>query len=440
MKDLILNQNNLMNKKLFLFLFPASIVINTVFSVNQWSTMPIGNTFIVWTVNFFILGMVLWYKKKFFKPKNRKDYLIVTLYFVWMIFGVVRGAFTADNYWEWKQGVSGSLILSLPAFVYIFESPFWVKKTLKIWLKYAMPIFIIIFFFITDDSYFFYLGPILLLGCLLPIVPKYWRYLFIGLLLLMIFVDWDARSQVIKAFAAILLSIGLFLAKHHSTRIIKSIHWILYFTPLLLLFLGISGSFNPFKDLASYKGKYVQKRVDKGHVVISDLSVDTRTFIYVEVINSALRHGYTLWGRTPARGNDSVIFGDLSAEELKTGKYERFSNEVVFPNVFTWLGLIGMLLYCLIYLKSSYLSLYKSNSIFLKFLGLLIAFHFAYGWVEDNNRFDIANISIWMMIAMGLSEKFRKMTDGEFRIWVNSIFPKIKYSGYSKRKRDLNVA
>ena len=117
-----------------------------------------------------------------------------------------------------------------------------------------------------------------------------------------------------------------------------------------------------------------------------------------------------------------MSFGSYSAENLKTGKYERHSNEVCHPNIFTWLGLVGVILYSLIYLKSSYLAVYKSNNIYIKILGVFIAFRWAYGWVEDFNRFDIMNISLWMMIAMGFSEQFRDMTDRDFKIWIRSIF------------------
>lgn len=127
-------------------------------------------------------------------------------------------------------------------------------------------------------------------------------------------------------------------------------------------------------------------------------------------------------GRTPARGNDSVTFGEFNAEELKTGKFERHSNEVCFPNIFTWLGLIGMILYCLIYLKSSYLALYKSNNLFMKLIGVYIAFRFLFGWIEDFNRFDISNIALWMVIAMGFSVEFRRMNNQEFILWVKSVF------------------
>jgi len=404
------------------------VFLNTLISTNQWNSFPIGNTVVIWCINLVLIVSVLWYKHLFFHPKNKKDYLIVTLYFIWMLAGVLRGMFVAEGYWEWKQWGSGSMALALPIFVYVFSLPWLLHNVLKYWLKFALPLFFIFFLWaLTTKAYHFYLGPVLLLSCFLPVIAsKKYVYIFLGLLLLMIFVDFGARSQVIKALIAILMSISFLLTKFFSTRILKFGYWFFIATPVILLYLGLTGQFNIFQDLSSHEGKYVQTTVKNGKVVQDDLSADTRTFIYVEVIESALKHDYLLWGRTPTRGNDSVMFGEFTAEELKTGKYERHANEVCFPNVFTWLGLVGLILYCFIYLKSSYLAIYKSRNRFMKLLGVYIAFRFAYGWVEDFNNLDIMSISLWMMIAMGFSEKFRMMSDVEFTIWVKSIFGKRK--------------
>jgi len=196
----------------------------------------------------------------------------------------------------------------------------------------------------------------------------------------------------------------------------------LLFLPITMLYLGISGQFNIFEDLSSNTGKYKETRIEDGKVVEEDLAADTRSFIYIEVLGSAIKNNYFWCGRTPARGNDSATFGAAIAKDLGTDKKERHGNEVNFPNVFTWLGFIGMVLYCVIYLKSAYLAVYKSRNIFMKLLGVLIAFHFLYGWVEEPIRFDILSISIWMVIAMGFSEQFRYMTNQEFKNWVKSIF------------------
>jgi hypothetical protein len=132
-------------------------------------------------------------------------------------------------------------------------------------------------------------------------------------------------------------------------------------------------------------------------------------------------------GRTPARGNDSEHFGLFAFEELKTGRYERYVNEVSILNIFTWTGLIGVVLYFMIFFKSVYLAIYKSNNFFMKVVGLYVMFRWMYAWVEDFNRFDIMNIVLWMLIAMCYSEQFRNMSDSEFKSWLNSIFKRKIY-------------
>lgn len=54
----------------------------------------------------------------------------------------------------------------------------------------------------------------------------------------------------------------------------------------------------------------------------------------------------------------------------------------------------------------------------MKLLGLFIAFRWAFGWIEDFNRFDIANISLWILIAMGFSKQFRQMDNLRFKRWL----------------------
>lgn len=398
------------------YIFPFLILLNSIMSINQWSIIPLGNTTIMWIVNFAIVFIILAYKERYFKPINKKDYLIITIYFIWLIIGIIRGIFVAENYWEWKQLITGTLCLLLPILVYVFVSPSFLSFILKFWFNYAFPIFFLfIYWVVPRDVYHFYLGPVLVMACFLPILKKKWQFLFFALLILMIFADFGARSQIIKSVAAILMSVAYLFGKYMSDKILKITHWFLYILPIVLISLGIIGTFNVFEDFSTVTEKNISGNKSVSEEKSSEMSADTRTFIYVEVIESALKNDYVIMGRTPARGNDSVAFGEFNAEELKTGKYERHSNEVCFPNIFTWLGLIGMIFYCLIYLKSSYLALYKSNNLFMKLIGVYIAFRFLLGWIEDFNRFDISNIALWMVIAMGFSKTFRKMNDREFK-------------------------
>lgn len=401
------------------------IVLVTVEAGFYWSTALRGMsmTAMWWMVDFLVLFCI--YGMRRLSRLDRKSTRLVTLYFLWMIICSVRGAFVAENYWEYKQLVTGFLTLSIPAFAVVFSNGQVLRTCLNYWMRFALPLLLVFFLFgFQGQALHFYVGPVLTLSCFLPIIPRGWRCLFVAILLAMIFADMGARSQIIKAVMAFLLSFALVIAKHITDNILKIAHWACYILAIVLLVLGISGEYNIFEDLSSHEGQYTQKVVRDGEVVEEDAAADTRTFIYVEVISSAIEHNYVLFGRTPARGNDSASFGAYAAEDLGTGKYERHSNEVCHPNVFTWLGLVGMIMYSLLYMRSSWLAVYRSKNIYVKLVGVYIAFRWLYGWIEDWNSFDIANLSLWMLMAIGFSTEFRSMSNAEFRRWVRSIFVK----------------
>lgn len=379
----------------------------------------LGNTSISWIISFIFIYTLLQYKNQ------SQTLTLINIYLIWLLIGIIRGLFAPENYWEWKQLVTGSLTLSLPLLVFPFQSLKNTQVVLSYWLKYAIPCCILLLLFTPNGAYHFYIAPIFLLGCFLPLMPLKWKIIIGGLLLIMLTSNLGARSQVIKAGITIIIALGIYFSRLIPTSFLKLIHCLCFGIPIILLFLGISGTFNIFKELSKNEDKYIEKKIVNGQVVEENLSADTRTFIYEEVIESAVKHNYVIWGRTPARGNDSSIFGALTAEILKTGKYERHANELCHPNVFTWLGLIGVILYSLIYLRSSYLAVYKSNNIYIKILGCFIAFRWAFGWIEDINRFDIANIALWMIIAIGYSDQFRLMGNLEFRLWFKEIFHKL---------------
>jgi len=409
---------------------PLLIVLLSFVAPNQTGTSLFSGTTIWWIVSFTLIACVFWYKKKFFHPSNKKDYKIVHFFLLWMLLGVIRGIFVVEDYWEWKQLIFGTLALSLPIFIYVFSIPLILQKTLKLWLKILPLAFIsYIAWKVLNESFHYYLSPILLLGCFLPVIPRNWRIVIIGFLLVLIFADFFARAQVLKAVISLLMSIAymMFISERVSVRLLRPVHTWLYLTPIILLITGISGIFNPFQAFQEDTNiEYSQTNTIYGFDMEENISDDTRTFIYEEVISSALTHNYVLHGRTPARGNDSEAFGAHSAEELGTGKYERHSNEVCHPNVFTWLGLIGVILYSMIYFRSSYLALFKSKNIALKLLGIYIAFRWAYGWIEDNSALNMVSVSLWMIIAMGFSEEFREMTDKDFKEWIIGILPRRK--------------
>lgn len=407
---------------------PLLFLLLAFVSVNQFSSVPIGNTIMVWILQIAILFSV-WKQKVYTQIGTfTNPYCIVGLYLVWAIIGIVRGVFVAENYWEYKNLVNNSLILLFPICVYAFNSPILISRVLQTWLRYAIPAFFLFFYWVSGLTQF-YLGPIFFFICFLPIVRNAkWKYLllFMGVALLSYDIQGQ-RSQFIKALFSFLIMLAVLMRNYLSDLMLRLAHVFLHILPFVFLILGLLGVFNIFSDTSEvYNGKFLSSKEDKNGNY-ADMSADTRTFIYYEVITSAVNNNYVLLGRTPARGNDTEAFwwlaDDLqSVKKVENIKHERVMNELCFLNIFTWIGLVGMILYIGIYVIASYLGVYKSRNIYVKLIGLYVAFNFMYGWVENVTNFDILNFNYWLMISICLSTKFRKMTDRSFEKWMCRIF------------------
>lgn len=397
------------------------IILITFVCISKWSYFQLAEyiPFANFITGYLMLFTCFYFKHKSVIP-NKKHYLIVNVFLIWWIFEIIRGyLYFCPNYYVKRQLLEGVIRTSMPLFCYLAVYPFFLGRILHYWFKWCLPLFLLFYAWVMiPDGYHFYLAPIFIIGGMLPFIPRKYRYVIGGLLLIMSFVDLGARSQVIKSIIAIAMSLVLMLKKFISIKALKIVHWLIYGMSLLLLFLGLSGKFNIFTDISE---RATMTSVDS-HGNVMEIGDDTRTALYYEVFESAVDNNYVILGRTPARGHDSRMWGDTNAFKTRTGLNERFFDEMCHTNIFTQFGLIGIIIYSLIYLASSYLALYKSNSFVMKLLGVLVAFHWLYGWIEDFNDMSIGNISLWMIIGMGLSQRFREMEDVDFKKWIMVIF------------------
>lgn len=237
----------------------------------------------------------------------------------------------------------------------------------------------------------------------------------------MVFGALGARSSVLRFAVSIILAIAIYFKRIIPSFVIKLILISLMILPILFLYLGISGKFNIFKfqeefGLDEYS---VTSSFDKGEQ--EDLTSDTRTFLYVEEIESALKNDYVLFGRSLSRGYDSVTISDV---DWKFGRNERWSSEVRMLNVFNYMGLVGVIIVGLVYLAGAWKAVFRSRSFAMQIVGLYVAFRWLYGWIEDFDRFDFINLYLWIPIIMCYSERFLNMTDNDFKIWVHGFFKK----------------
>ncbi len=334
-------------------------------------------------------------------------------YFIWIIICIIRGFLVADNYWEYKNCYNNSLALLLPIISTIFIIPQFCNKILRTYFKWCIPLSLLCLPFFLYFSWYWYFYPFIALVVLFPAIKHKWLYLiFTGFIC---FLDIYSRSPILKFIAAICCGYLVYLSYPVKYYLCKYITILVYVLSMTLLILGITGVFNIFK-MDEYLPSDMQK--DK------NLIEDTRTWIYTEVITSAYNNDYIVWGRTPARGFDTTF--NIVLENIETMsqmtkdkvKSERFGCEINFLNIFTWTGLLGVILLSLIYIRASFIALLYSNNSYIKVLGLYIAFRFLYGWIEDITSFDSNSLTLWLLISFCLSPFFRQMNNSEFKQFV----------------------
>ncbi|MCY1723258.1 hypothetical protein OU798_23110 [Prolixibacteraceae bacterium Z1-6] len=417
-----------MPKYLLSRIIPFTIFPIAIISIERFSKIPLGTTSIWWIIQALIV-FSFWMASFFlFEKENRQATQIVKWYIIWNIISLVRGIFFANYYWEWKELIKNLFNLLIPIVIYAATNKESLQSILAFFLKYTLPFAIVIFPILPIGAWAWYLFPVTLLMLFLPALNFRWKGLILFITIFAIISDLGTRSFIFKyGMPFILISFYYIRIFPWANTAIRTIQKVVMFAPWVFFVLAINGIFNVFKmDEYIHSDFETTTEYQNGVQMKQDLTSDTRTPLYQEVLESALENNYWLLGRTPARGNDTNIFVTDLIKERK----ERGRNEANILNVFTWTGIIGIILYFLVFFQASSLAINHSNNIYIKLIGLFVAFRWAYAWVEDPYAFDLNYLVIWLMIGACYSASFRKMNNLEVKLWVRAIFEKRYFSAY----------
>lgn len=264
-----------------------------------------------------------------------------------------------------------------------------------------------------------YFAPFAFLLIFFPYLSKKWKIVVLLVTAIVLLLGaLGARSSVLRFVISMVLAIAIYCRKFISETAIKISFVSLIIAPIILLYLGISGQFNIFKlqEEMGMEEYEVQNSFDKNEQ--ENLTADTRTFLYIEELQSAVKNNYVLFGRSLSRGYDSVM---ISGMDWKPGRNERWSCEVRMLNVFNYMGVVGVVIIALVYIIGAYKAVFRSKSFVMQIIGIYVAFRWLYGWIEDFDRFDLINLYLWIPIIMCYSNKFLNMTNGDFRNWIKHL-------------------
>lgn len=402
-------------------IIPFLILLAAIDSIQGYSSLPIHIVPFWWFIQGITL-LIFWRFKFFFDNETtKKDMVAVKWLLLWNVLSIGRGLFIAETYWDWKAFTTISMGILIPVVVYsVSYLPLW-QSIFRFFIKYALPIFLPLCLFVTRDAYGFYLAPVIFLIFFVPVLPFKVKILIAVFSVWVICADFSARSNVIKFSIPFMLFVIYWMrGSVIMVKFLEIFRWVLMVAPFILFFLAVADIFNPFNMDKYIGGHHVEvKKNPDGEVVEESLTADTRTFLYVEVLNTAKNNNSWIIGRSPARGTETEWFADVAEV---TGRKERPWNEAAILNVFIWTGIVGLILYMAVFFRASYLAINKSNNVFCKMMGIFIAFRWLYAWVEDGNLYTISTIFLWVMIGVCLSSSFRSMTDDEMTTWARGIF------------------
>jgi len=399
-----------------------ALLFFSIFSVQTYTNISFGGIAAEWVLSCFQLYVFFVIIKRYCSVSQYNTLKPVTFYLGWNIVSILYGILTAEIYWDWRALIIHSFGLLLPVVTYSLTNADYFKRFINFYLYKILPFFAIIALIILPDGYGFYLVPVSFLLVFFAILNNKWKMILLGLTVFVIFSDLGARSSVIKFALPLIFSLGFYFRKFLTLKLFNSVRLILLTIPILFFTLGVTEVFNVFNINEYISGEYTKPKESlDGEEGQDDLKADTRTFLYEEVLSSAVNNSYWLVGRSPARGNDSKYFG---WENSVTGRHERAGNEVGILNVFTWTGLIGVILYFFVFARGSYLAINASNNFYCKLVGLYLSFRWCYAWVEDINGFTLNYFMIWSIIAFCFSLELRSMTDDEMESWIRSLFDK----------------
>lgn len=341
------------------------------------------------------------------------------IFIVYNLIVLARGLLDAHSTEDWKSMFSNVLPLYLVTHfsLYIALYPAFVLDAIRTFLTYGLLLCLLIYVIEPELSINFIksLSPIYFIILLIPYLDKKNSIFIISIATIFFFSVFTNRANMLNIITAfVIMSTFIWRKKKWIFGTIKTLRLILLALPPIFLILGLSGIFNVFLIGESLSWVVVDEKKES-----QDLLIDSRTAIYNDVFGELKTDNSFLFG-LGASGKTKTSLTDISYADFDIiYKEGRRGTESGMLNYIQWGGIVGGLLYFLLFIKASYLGLYKSKNWLCIMIGLWVAFKGMFSFIEDRNFFSISTIFIFLAISVCMSKKFRSLSDNEIKLIFN---------------------
>ncbi len=309
--------------------------------------------------------------------------------------------------------------------IFIFMNESVVHKTMRLWWRFVPILFVISFWRMERSEYIQVLAFIMLFVVFNKSLFSYKRLFVISAFL---FIAYRGIIQRMD-YLTVMISVLLFLMLRYSWMLgkkgIRIFYHVQMWLPVALLFLGLSGVFNVLNFDSYISEEYTSKTGER-------FNDDTRTVLYEEALASAINNNYVLLGRTPGYGYDSFwLQNQLDYHSKETtraaleisGMTAQRASEVFIVNMFTWCGLIGVLLFFIFYYRIGLMIMKKIENKYLRILVLYIGFFWIISFI--GHQFFVPSfdyILLYIIIALCLNPKLQKASNKDMDAYFRYLF------------------
>lgn len=307
--------------------------------------------------------------------------------------------------------------------VFIFMNESVLNKTMKLWWKYVPVLFVFSFWKLEPFQYIGVLSFVMFLILLRKEFPLF-RKMIVVIAFLFI-AGWGIiqRMDYIIVVASILLLLMFQFDWILSNReAVKIVYHIQMWLPVFLSLLGLSGIFNVL-NFDSYVQEEYKSRIGER------FNEDTRTLLYEEAIASAIAHNYVIWGRTPGYGYDSywvqeqLEHTDEKAALEVSGKIAQRVSEVFIVNMFTWCGIMGIVIFFVFYYKTGLRIINNARNKYLMMFSIYIGFFWMCCFISHQFFAPSSDyILLYIIISICLNPKVQNLSDKKVSTYLSQIF------------------
>ena len=152
------------------------------------------------------------------------------------------------------------------------------------------------------------------------------------------------------------------------------------------------------------------------------MTTDSRTGIYLDVYKALRKKNTFLFGLGGNGKTQTSLFYSKSSDYRKIYRYGRGGTESGMLNNIQYGGIIGLIIYSVLFIVASIKATYNSNNEFMRMLGTFIAFKYLYSFIEDRIGPQGSSFYLFIWIGMCYNKYLRLLDERLIKKYLNQIF------------------